>query len=39
MPIPSRLGIRSGATIIPADWLMALPITCTTTRIPTITQL
>src|SRR5215831_11531362 len=43
-PIPltqpkSPWGSRSGATIIPADWLMALPITWTTTRIPTITQL
>ena len=40
MPQPKApWGSRSGATIIPADWLMALPITWTTTRIPTMTQL
>ena len=42
VPIPQPKppwGSRSGATMIPADWLMALPITCTTTNTPTITQL
>jgi hypothetical protein len=42
VPIPqpkTPRGSRSGATMTPADWLMVLPITRTTTRTPTMTQL